>query len=254
MAGKKGRSGRPKIPEGAQKQKDGELFYRKNGSWIKIKNNGPENQNDLGAQVENKNSGSPDQPNEQPAGQAENSKFSDNQDNLEKPNRPDAKHDIRDSIQNNNEPGNAQLHTDHQQNKTDNSKIDQAQNLDADFSEMEALLDSAPDPEAETGLEAPEPDFEEAQEDSGGHTISGEMLLRILDFGGRFAGAFILQKYFKKDAITREDLKMTKEEREELQEFADEAAATINFKAAGNPWVSLIVAYAIILAMKIEDV
>ena len=39
MAGKKGRSGRPKIPEGAQKQKDGELFYRKNSKWVKIKQN-----------------------------------------------------------------------------------------------------------------------------------------------------------------------------------------------------------------------
>ena len=254
MAGKKGRSGRPKIPEGAQKQKDGELFYRKSGKWIKIKNNGAENQNDMGAEVENKNSGSPNKPNEQPAGEVKNSKLEDNADDLGQSNRLDRKHDIRDPLQNNNEPGNAQPHTDHQKNKTDSFKLDQAQNLDADFSEMEALLDSAPDPEAQTGLEAPAPDFDEAEEESGGQTISGEMLLRILDFGGRFAGAFILQKYFKKDAITRDDLKMTKEERQELQEFADEAAATINFQAAGNPWLSLIIAYAIILAMKIEDV
>jgi hypothetical protein len=63
----------------------------------------------------------------------------------------------------------------------------------------------------------------------------------------------LLKNYFKKD-VSRDDLKMTRDEREELQEFADEAAATINFKAAGNPWVSLFIAYAVILAMKIEDV
>lgn len=229
MAGKKGRSGRKKIPEGAKKQKDGEMFYRKNSRWIRIKNETapePEKEADK-SNISDKSQ----------AGADENGK-AESGENVDRNDIPE--NDLR------NETEPLEVKTSEQ--------LDDSAGLGRDFAEMEALLDGVPEAgnEASTGLQAPDPDWEQDGDGGNSHTISGEMLLRILDFGGRFAGSLILQKYFDKN-ISRNDLKMTAEEREELQEFADAAAATINFKAAGNPWVSLIVAYAIIMAMKIED-
>lgn len=249
MAGKAGKSGRKPIPEGAKKEKGGEIFYRKNGKWKKIKENDFKAENPKNEPVENSdNEGRAN--NDRILG-GENNQPQDDKNELQSRKRPSENYQDRPGDDfNQSRPSDRVGAEENSSGRSSEHRIDDSEGLNSQFAEMEDLLNSAPDP---AGLAAPGEDFsEEAEQEDGGVSISGDMLIRIFDFGGRLAISMIYPKITGKP-IDRKKLKLTNEEREELTEFADEAAKTINIKAAGNPWMALTVTYLIIIALKIEE-
>ena len=123
--------------------------------------------------------------------------------------------------------------------------IIEAEELDDMFSSFADIIEPQSSEEAPADIES---GLDEPQRNS--VTIKGKHLVFIIDLFGSFLAAYIV----KKSGLSkqeRKDFKLTKEEREELEEVAGEAAETISIDL-GNPWAALGMSYFALIAFKLE--
>jgi outer membrane biosynthesis protein TonB len=90
----------------------------------------------------------------------------------------------------------------------------------------------------------------QAKEAAGTVHIKGKHLVFVMDILGSFIASFIVKKA-KISNQPRSDFKLSKEERTELAEVAEEAAETLTFDTS-SPWGALGISYFALLAFKIE--
>lgn len=130
-------------------------------------------------------------------------------------------------------------------NPLNDNPLIEASELDDMFSSFSDIIEPQASEESPADLE-PEQDAPE----SNSVTIKGKHLVFIIDLLGSFLAAYIV----KKSGLSkqeRKDFKLTKEEREELEEVAGEAAETLSFDLS-NPWAALSVSYLALISFKLE--
>lgn len=130
-------------------------------------------------------------------------------------------------------------------NPLNGNPLIEASELDDIFSSFADIIEPQSSEEAPADIDS---DIDAPQSNS--VTIKGKHLVFIIDLFGSFLAAYIV----KKSGLSkqeRKDFKLTKEEREELEEVAGEAADTLSIDL-GNPWAALGMSYFALIAFKLE--
>lgn len=236
MAGNKN-SGRKPIPEGAVKEKNGNFYIRKSRRWVLDDDRNKERNN------ENENSHS-----EENKG-----------DEVEIPDKKEAKEgprtgppESRDYAHEVEERERTEFNVKPERDIGSNIGIvnDDAERLNKEFLDMSNLLAAMPEEVKSESLKYS--DTQQSDNKSQSVKIKGRHIISFLDLAGSRGAAFVESKLTKKKS-NFSDFKLTSDEKEELQEAAEAAAETINFKASESPWVNLIVLYILIIALKVSE-